>query len=112
MSKVRHINDGDLKNLLYHSDPFAVAFMSYMSIPCGYFAPELYALPELMNHRLKFFYLDVDENPDITERMGVTAIPTLLLMRGKVEVAKYEGPYKKEALCERIVAALSNKKKS
>ena len=109
MSRIRRINDQDLENLLGFPDPIAVAFMSYTSIPCDHFRAELLAMPDVMNNRLKFFYLDVDENPEITERMGVEAIPTLLLIKKREVAAKYEGPYSREALKTRLDDVLAKK---
>jgi thioredoxin 1 len=107
MSRIRRLNDEDLLRILDFPNSIAIAFMRYTSIPCANFLPELMAMPEVMKDRLKFFYLDVDENPDITERMGVTAIPTLLVIRRKEEVARYEGPYSRDALRQRLDAVLS-----
>lgn len=103
MSRVRGVTDEELESLLMKErGVFAVAFMAYMSIPCEHFLPELRALSELMNGRLSFYSIDVDENPTITGELGVTVAPTLLVIKDGKEYARYEGPYSREAMKDRI----------
>ncbi len=84
--------------------------MAVGSIPCDHFLPELTAMPDLLKNRMKFYHLDVDENPTITEELGVTATPTLIIFKGEEELKRYEGPYSKEALKERLESVLLFKK--
>lgn len=105
------INDLVLEDLLSRAPAFAVAYVSHSSIPCDQFIAELNAMPEIMHHSLLFYHLDVDENPEATEIMKVFAVPTVVLYKNGLQIAKYEGPYSKEALKDRIQAALEGKKK-
>jgi thioredoxin-like negative regulator of GroEL len=110
-TEVKRLNDHALEELLVSENGYlAVAFMSHTSVPCDHFLPELAAMPELMKHRLKFFHLDVDENPTITGELGVTATPTLLILKGGEEIKKYEGPYTRQALKGRLEEVLLFKK--
>lgn len=110
-TEVKRINDRGLEELLVSEKGcFAVAFMSTTSIPCDHFLPELTAMPALMKHRIKFYHLDMEENPTITDEMEVLAAPTLLVFKGGEEVKKMEGPYSKEALKDRLEEVLLFKK--
>lgn len=112
---IRTINDERLEKLLDQSanhkgDLFGIAFMSYASIPCAHFKPELAALPELLKDRITFHILDADENPTICGELDIHAVPMLLIFKDGVEIARYEGPYSKEALKERLETVLLFKK--
>ena len=52
---------------------------------------------------------DVTENPTITDELGVQAVPTLLVFRDGEEIARYEGPYSREALNERLTNLMAGK---
>ena len=86
-----------------------VAFIDFFSIPCDHFRPELEALAELMDRKVRFYTVDVSENPSLTEYMAVEAVPTLIIFRDGEEAARYEGPYSREALNERITSLMSGK---
>lgn len=107
---VKRIMDTDLEDLLIKErKAFAVAFMSYTSIACDHFKPELAALPEAMLGRIDFYTIDADENPTIAGELGVEAVPTLVVYKDYEEVVRYEGPYSKEALKERLENAVFKK---
>ena len=42
-------------------------------------------------HRLRVVQIDVDERPEVAEKLGVAAAPTLVLVRGKGVLARIEG---------------------
>lgn len=105
--KIRHLNDTDVEALFEkEKDLFAVVLTSYESIPCQHFEPELRAIAEIMDGRLRFYRVNATENPAAAEYLGVDAVPTVIIFRDREEIAKYEGPYSKEALQERLGALL------
>src|SRR5262245_12629119 len=107
---VKDLNDQGLEERVLESDGLvAVAFLDYGSIPCDHFRPELDAVSDLLDGRIEFYKLDVSENPSITEDLGVQAVPTLLVFRDGEEVARYEGPYSREALGERLTTLMAGK---
>ena len=107
---VKELNDQGLEERVLESEGLvAVAFLDYGSIPCDHFRPELDAVSETLEAKLEFYKLDVSENPSITEELGVQAVPTLLVFRDGEEIARYEGPYSREALGERLTALMAGK---
>lgn len=79
----------------------AVSFIDIGSIPCNHFKPEF----ETFAQAMKGIYcaeIVCDENPTITSKCGVIAIPTTLIFKGTKEVGRYEGPYSHETLKERV----------
>ena len=108
---VKDLNDTGLEEKVLESDGLvAVAFLDYGSIPCDHFRPELDAVSETLEGKVQFFKIDVTENPSITEELGVQAVPTLLVFREGEEIARYEGPYSREALNDRITNLLAGKR--
>ena len=63
----------------------------------------------MLDGKIEFFRIDVTENPTITDELGVQAVPTLLVFRDGEEVARYEGPYSREALNERLTNLMAGK---
>jgi thioredoxin 2 len=57
-------------------------------------------------HRLKVMQVDVDERREVAERLGVAGAPTLVLVRGRRQVARIEGrasaPRIEEMLAEHL----------
>jgi len=74
-----------------------------------HFRPELSAVSDMLDGKIEFFRIDVTENPTITDELGVQAVPTLLVFRDGEEVARYEGPYSREALNERLTNLMAGK---
>ncbi|MFN3484628.1 MAG: thioredoxin family protein [Planctomycetota bacterium] len=108
---VRDLNDHGLEERVLEAEgPVAVAFLDFGSIPCVHFRPELEAVAEALEGKVAFYRIDVTENPSITEELGVQAVPTLLVFRDGDEIARYEGPYSREALAERLSALLAGKR--
>jgi len=42
-------------------------------------------------HRLRVVQVDVDDRPEVAEKLGVAQAPTLLLVRDKQTIARIEG---------------------
>ena len=65
--------------------PVLVDFSASWCPPCRAIAPTIDALAEEFRGRIKVGTLDVDAEPELAERYGVRAMPTLLMLdRGKV----------------------------
>jgi thioredoxin 1 len=67
--------------VLDSEQPALVDFSATWCPPCRALAPKIEALAVAYAGRLKVGVLDVDESPELAERYGVRAIPTLLLFR-------------------------------
>lgn len=106
---VKRLSDRGFEARLSEPGPFAVAFFSHTSIPCGHFKAEFAAVAELFMEKLPCFTLDVDENPTTTDMLGLWAVPTTLVFRDGREIGRCEGPYARGPLTERIGALLAGK---
>jgi len=71
--------------------------------PCRAIAPVVEQLAKDYSGRIIFGKLNVDENPETTERFGIMAIPTLLVMKQGKEVERIVGALPKSQLESKIV---------
>jgi thioredoxin 1 len=72
--------------------------------PCRAIAPIVDELAKEYSGKVVFGKLNVDENPETTQKFGVMAIPTLLVMKGGQEVDRVVGVVPKTQLESKINA--------
>lgn len=105
------INDIHLEEIIKDNIGWnAIAFLAPDSIPCKHFLPEFKMFANIVKKTVFCGVLDVEENPTITQKCGVIAVPTTLLFRDGKELARYEGPYSCEAILERARSVMASKK--
>jgi thioredoxin 1 len=108
---IRDANDYILEERLLESKNFVVvAFFLAESIPCRHFRPEFDALADMIPGNVEFWRVDVSENPEITDLLGIGAAPTTVLYRDSDEVRRFEGPYERVALRDRLKDAMLMRK--
>jgi thioredoxin 1 len=72
--------------------------------PCRAIAPVVEQLAKEYSGKVVFGKLNVDENPETTQRFGIMAIPTLLVMKKGEEVDRIIGALPKIQLESKINA--------
>jgi len=72
--------------------------------PCRAIAPIVDELAKEYSGKVVFGKLNVDENPETTQRFGVMAIPTLLVMKDGQEVDRVIGVVPKNQLEAKVNA--------
>lgn len=70
--------------------------------PCRAIAPVVEQLAREQSGKVVFGKLNVDENPETTQRFGIMAIPTLLVMKNGEEIDRIIGALPKEQLEARL----------
>src|SRR5579862_2762481 len=83
--------------------PLLVFFTSAHSGPSRRMESLLAHIARKERHRLRVVQVDVEQRPDLAERLEVAAAPTLVLVRSKRPVARLEG----RASAPRIEAMLN-----
>jgi thioredoxin len=67
---------------------FLVDFYARWCGPCKALAPVLQEIADSYGERVGFAQIDIEAAPGLAERFGVRAVPTLLLMRKGLEIAR------------------------
>lgn len=70
--------------------------------PCRAIGPIVEQLAKEYSGKVVFGKLNVDENPETTQRFGIMAIPTLLVMKNGNEVDRIVGLAPKDQLAAKI----------
>lgn len=80
------VTDKTFENeVLKSSEPVLVDFFAEWCGPCKAMAPALDQVAAEMKGKLKVVKVDVDQNPGITEKYAIRAMPTLMVFKdGKV----------------------------
>jgi thioredoxin 2 len=78
--------------------PVVVDFWASWCGPCHAVAPVLEQIAHERAGKLKIAKLDTDENQQTAARYGVRSIPTLILFRGPLEVARLTGAQPKASI--------------
>jgi thioredoxin 1 len=87
--------------------PVLVDFWAAWCGPCRMIAPTVDQLAVEYAGKLKVVKVDVDQNPDISGRLGVMSIPTLMVFKGGQMVERIMGAVPKPAILARLKPHLS-----
>ena len=92
MSGVRSVGTGEWDAEVLGSErPVLVDLWAGWCAPCRKVGPLVDEISAERADSLDVFKLDVDENPDVAMRYGVSSIPTLLVFSGGEEVGRIVG---------------------
>jgi thioredoxin-like negative regulator of GroEL len=109
---VKVVNDHGMEEAILKGKGYIIgAFVQVGSIPCGHFLPELRALSEALSTRARFFILEVTENPTLAADLDIQGVPTTVVWKDAEELARYEGPYNRRSLNDRILALMAGSKR-
>ena len=79
------------EEVLKSSEPVVVDFFAEWRGPCKAMAPALDQVAKEMKGKVKVVKLDVDQNPQVTTRYGIRAMPTLMIFKGGQVAASHTG---------------------
>ena len=79
------------KDVLQSSEPVLVDFFAEWCGPCKAMAPALEQVATELAGKIKVAKLDVDQNPDVTQKYRIQAMPTLMIFKGGEKVAERVG---------------------
>jgi thioredoxin 1 len=80
---VTHLDEATFDQVLSHSNvPILVDFWASWCGPCRMIAPVLEEIAEEQAEAVRILKVDVDDNPELSNRFGIRNIPTLLFFKG------------------------------
>jgi thioredoxin 1 len=97
-SAVQQVTDADFEKILTGGKPVFVDFWAPWCGPCRIIGPIVEELAPNYKDRATIAKLNVDDNPLVAQRLGVTSIPTLMMFKGGKLVDRVVGAMPKGEL--------------
>ena len=95
---VQQIGDADFDNILNGGKPLFVDFWAPWCGPCRIVGPIIEELAPSYEGKAVIAKLNVDDNPMVAQRYGVTSIPTLMMFKDGKLVDRMVGAAPRGAL--------------
>ena len=100
---VRDVNDQDFEAQVLNSNvPVLVDFWAPWCAPCRMLAPTVEAVAQNFQGTASVVKLNVDDNPQVSQRYGIKGIPTLILFKNGKEEERVVGATSKDAISRMI----------
>ena len=104
---VTDLTDKEFEQEVINSDlPVLLDLWAPWCGPCRMIAPVVEKLSAQYNGKLKFFRLNIDENPQTPARYRVMSIPTLIFFKGGAAVDTVVGAVPEKSITPKIDALL------
>jgi len=104
----REVSDANFEQeVLQSSEPVLVDFFAEWCGPCKAMAPALEQVASELAGKIKVAKLDVDQNPDVTQKYRIQAMPTLMIFKnGEVAAQRVGALTQKKQLTDWINGAI------
>ena len=81
-----HLNSDNFDSVVNSDKPVLVDFFATWCGPCKMLAPTIEALANDVGNSAFVCKLDVDEAPEIAEKFGINAVPTIIFFKNGQKV--------------------------
>jgi len=100
---VNHFSDANFEaEVLQSQTPVLVDFWAEWCMPCRIIGPTIEALAKEFEGKIKIGKLNVDQNPVMPSKYGVSGIPSLIMYKGGKVVDSLVGVSPKEQIAEML----------
>jgi thioredoxin 1 len=107
MSATAKVTDANFEaDVIKSSEPVVVDFWAEWCGPCRMIAPALEEIASEMKGKVKIAKFNVDENPQVSSKLGIRSIPTLMVFKDGKHVATKTGAGPKSELLRWINASV------
>ncbi|OGN88530.1 MAG: thioredoxin [Chloroflexi bacterium RBG_13_46_9] len=104
---VTDITDNDFEQRVIKSNlPVLLDFWAPWCVPCKMVAPIVDKLSHKYDGRMKFFKINIDDNPRTPSRFQVMSIPSLMIFKNGQVVETVVGAVPERSLISRIDGVL------
>ncbi|CAG0988324.1 Thioredoxin 1 [Phycisphaerales bacterium] len=98
-----HPTAGTFDEEVFGSDlPVLVDFWAPWCPPCRMLKPEVERLAMELRGRARVAFVNVDEEPELADRFGVSGIPALMIVKGGEKVESWTGYSPRAAMLARV----------
>jgi thioredoxin 1 len=80
-TSIQHVTDADFETTIGAGKPVLVDFWAPWCGPCRIIGPIVEELAPSYQGRAIIAKMNVDDNPGVSQRFGVTSIPTLMMFK-------------------------------
>jgi thioredoxin 1 len=109
MAEPVKFTDDNFDNEVINSDlPVLVDFWAEWCGPCRMIGPIVKEMAAEYEGKAKIGKVNVDENPDVTQKFGIRSIPSLLIFKNGEVVDQVVGAVPKTQLKKQLDAQLQN----
>jgi thioredoxin 1 len=103
MSKAVIVSDATFTDEVLNSEtPVLVDFWAAWCGPCRVVGPILDEISVEQDGKLKIAKVNIDENQAITQQLGISSIPTMMLYKNGEIVERIVGAYPKPRILEKV----------
>ncbi|MFL6207341.1 MAG: thioredoxin [Pyrinomonadaceae bacterium] len=96
---VTEVSDSNFEqDVLSAEQPVLVDFWAEWCAPCRMLAPTVDAVAEKYAGKARVVKVNVDFNPNVSQKYGIKGIPTLILFKGGKEEERVVGATSKDAI--------------
>src|SRR2546423_12387611 len=96
---VTEVSDSNFdQDVLGAEQPVLVDFWAEWCAPCRMLAPTVDAVAEKYAGKARVVKVNVDFNPNVSQKYGIKGIPTLILFKGGKEEERVVGATSKDAI--------------
>lgn len=106
MGKAIEITDANFEEITKTDKPVLVDFWAEWCGPCKMIGPVVEELAGEYEGKVVVGKLDVDSNPEISQKFGIRSIPTLLVIKNGQVVDKQVGAVAKAVLAQKLDAQI------
>jgi thioredoxin 1 len=105
--QIETFTDQNWGEVLASAQPVLVDFWAEWCKPCLAMVPDIEAVAQIYKGRLRVGKLNVEENNDVPFKYNITAMPTLIVLKGGQVLEQRVGKMSKEALVKLLEPHLS-----
>jgi thioredoxin 1 len=105
--KAIEITDANFEQFIQSDKPVLIDFWAEWCGPCRMVGPVVEELATEYEGRVIVGKLDVDANPQVSSKLGVRSIPTLLVFKNGQLIDKQVGAVPKHVLAQKLEAHLT-----
>lgn len=86
---IEHISENEFENIT--NENCIIDFYATWCMPCKMLAPVFETVSENYEDKLKFYKVNIDENPKLTEKLSIMHVPTLVILKNGEVVNRVSG---------------------